>query len=64
MGGFGIAMLAPSLGEHELLLRLEQRELPDLLQVAAEVAFRREGRRQGGKISGGSVHSSPFLVLG
>ena len=25
MGGFGIAMLAPGLGEHELLLRLEQR---------------------------------------
>ena len=60
VGGLGVAMLAPALGEHEFLLRLQQRELADLLQVAAEVAFRRQGRRQGGKVGGGSTHGLPL----
>ena len=41
MRGLAVAMLAPALGEHEFFLRLQHRKLPDLLQIAAEVAFRR-----------------------
>ena len=60
MGGLGVAVLAPALGEHEFLLRLEQGKFPDLLEVAAEVALRGQGRRQGGKVCGAHSWGSPF----
>jgi hypothetical protein len=34
MGGVAVALLAPVLGERELLVRLEHRELADLVEVA------------------------------
>ena len=36
VGGFAVAVLAPTLGEHVFLLRLQHREPLDLLQVARE----------------------------
>jgi hypothetical protein len=59
MGGFGIAVLTPALGQHEFLLRLEQGKFPDFLEIAAEVALGGEGRRQRGKV-GGSTHIAPL----
>src|SRR3546814_10739087 len=41
VGGLGVAALAPGLGEHVLLVLLQHRELANLLQVAAEIAFGR-----------------------
>src|SRR3546814_436963 len=40
----GVAALAPCLGEHVLLVPLQHGELANLLQVAAEIAFRNENR--------------------
>ena len=60
VGGLGVAVLAPALGEHEFLLRLEQGKLADLLEIAAEVALRRQGRRQGGKVGGSCTHGLPL----
>src|SRR3546814_1054016 len=40
----GVAALAPCLGEHVLLVLLQHGELANLLQVAAEIAFRNENR--------------------
>ena len=35
----GVVMLAPALGEHVFLLRLQHRELADLLEIARKTAF-------------------------
>jgi hypothetical protein len=40
MGGIAVAMLAPALGEHVLLLRLQHGKLPDLLEVTRQAAMR------------------------
>ena len=42
---FGIAMLAPTLGEHELLIRLEHWKLADFLEVAGKPAFGTHSRQ-------------------
>ena len=53
--GGGVAAFAPRLGEHVLLVRLEQRELADLLQVALQVPL---DAGQGELSSGGHVSSN------
>jgi len=64
VGGLAVAMLAPALGQHEFFLRFQERELPDLLQVTAQVALGGEGRRQSGQIGGSNRHwLPPFQVL-
>src|SRR6185312_13300165 len=46
-----VPMLAPALGEHVFLLRLQHREPLDLLQVAGESRFARDnGKRRGPEI--------------
>ena len=37
--GLGVLVLAPALGQHELLVGLQEGEFPDLLQVARQVAL-------------------------
>jgi hypothetical protein len=41
-------MLFPALGEHELLVGLQHRECPDLLEVAVKTAFSGSYDRQTG----------------
>jgi hypothetical protein len=36
-----VAVLAPALGQHEFLLRLQHREPPDLFQIPGEAGFAR-----------------------
>jgi hypothetical protein len=38
--GIAVAMLAPALGEHVLLLRLQHRKLSDFFEVARQSAMR------------------------
>jgi hypothetical protein len=38
VGGVGVLMLLPTLGEHVLLVRLKHRELANLLKIARETA--------------------------
>ena len=38
VGGVRVLMLLPALGQHEFLVRLQHRELADLLEVAGEAA--------------------------
>ena len=40
-----VAMLAPALGEHVLLLRLQHRKLPDFFEVARQSAVRADTRQ-------------------
>ena len=44
MGGVAVAMLAPALGEHVLLLRLQHGKLPDLFEVTRQAAMRPDTR--------------------
>ena len=49
----GVAMLAPTLGQHVLLARLEHGELANLLKIPRQVPFGRDGRQcRGGRHSG------------
>jgi hypothetical protein len=34
VGGLAVVVLAPALGQHVLLVRLQHREMPDLLEIA------------------------------
>jgi hypothetical protein len=43
VGGFRVTMLPPALGQHEFFLGLQQGKLPDVRQVTAEIALRRQG---------------------
>ena len=38
--GLVVAMLAPTLGEHVLVLRLQQGEPPDFFEIAGEAGVR------------------------
>jgi hypothetical protein len=42
--GVPVAMLAPALGEHVLLLRFQHREPPDFLQITGQAGFGRDKR--------------------
>src|SRR4029079_8124921 len=45
MRGVAVAMLAPTLGEHVLLLGLQHRELSDLFEIARQSAMRADTRQ-------------------
>src|ERR1700752_3845690 len=42
----GIFMLAPALGEHRFLPRLQHREMPDLIEITSKPAFARDHRQR------------------
>ena len=55
-----VPMLAPALGEHVFLLRLQHREPLDLLQVAGKPGFtRNDGKRRGHVFLGWRARSRP-----
>ena len=47
MGGIGVAILAPTLGEHVLLILLQHGKLSDFLQIAREIALGDHGWKLG-----------------
>lgn len=46
VGGFGVLMLRPALGQHELLVLGEHRKLADFRQVSRQPLFRRHHRER------------------
>src|SRR5712691_5077451 len=44
MGRFGVLSLLPGLGEHVLFVRLQHRELTDLLEITRKIPLARNGR--------------------
>src|SRR5205823_8098035 len=58
MRGVAVAMLAPTLGEHVFLLRLQHREPADLFEIAGEAGFGRQNRQ-----GCGTGHSSALLKV-
>ena len=49
VGRFRVAVLAPALGQHELLVRLQDGELADIPEIAREIALRVELRSRGNR---------------
>ena len=54
VGRLGVLMLAPALGQHVFLLRVEQGKFADLGQVMPETAFIGQCRKRA------ACHSNPF----
>ena len=54
--GVAVAMLAPALGEHVFLLRLQHREPPDFLEIAGQTAFGGEDRQSRGTGHDSALH--------
>src|SRR3954467_9074278 len=62
VGGLGVLMLAPALGKHVFLARLQHGKPADLLEITGEIAFGADGR-QCGQCGHGSCYPLKAAIL-